>query len=115
MQNKNSSGYTEYIPDSIAMAMCDIPPKGFEKSVTLFGNNNGIWEPFRKLRENFASLKKAKAYMHLLEAEGVEEEELTEAEENLGYLITEYEQQANAPAKDDSDFEDSDDESNSEI
>lgn len=40
--NKNSSYFTEWIPNSIKLSVCDIPPKGLKMSGTFLGNSTSI-------------------------------------------------------------------------
>lgn len=47
--NKNSSYFTEWIPNSIKVSMCDIPPKGLKMSATFIGNSTAISEMFKRV------------------------------------------------------------------
>lgn len=49
VSNKNSSYFTEWIPNPIKSAVCDIPPKGLKMAVTFLGNSTAIEEIFKRV------------------------------------------------------------------
>merc|ERR1712167_520194 len=48
VQNKNSSSFVEWIPNSIKSSVCDIPTKGLKMSVTFLGNSTAIQELWKR-------------------------------------------------------------------
>ena len=53
VQNKNASGFAEWIPNNIKTAVCDIPPRGLKMAATFIGNNTAIQELFKRISEQF--------------------------------------------------------------
>ena len=88
--NKNSSYFTEWIPNSIKLSVCDIPPKGLRMSGTFLGNSTSINNIFKRVGEQFTAMYRRKAWLHWYTAEGMDEMEFTEAESNMNDLVAEY-------------------------
>ncbi|KAI0987151.1 hypothetical protein GJ496_004590 [Pomphorhynchus laevis] len=108
VQSKNASYFVEWIPNNVKTAVCDIPPKGLKMSATFIGNNTSIQELFQRIREQFTSMFRRKAFLHWYTDEGMDEIEFTEAESNMYDLISEYQQYQEATAGDeDNDISDS--------
>ena len=92
LRNKNSSYFSEWIPNSMMSSMCDVPPKGLKMSVTFIGNTTAIQEMFKRIGEHFTAMFRRKAFVHWYTAEGMDEMEFTEAESNMNDLVTSYQQ-----------------------
>jgi tubulin beta len=104
VQNKGSSYFVEWIPNSIKSSICDIPPKGLKMAVTFIGNSTAIQEMFKRVAEQFTAMFRRKAFLHWYTSEGMDEMEFTEAESNMNDLISEYQQYQDATADEESDF-----------
>ncbi|KAJ1672716.1 hypothetical protein EV182_006635 [Spiromyces aspiralis] len=100
-QNKHSSLFVEWIPNSVQIAVCNIPPLGLNLASTFIGNNTAIQGLFSHTRDKFCNLFRRKAFMHWYTEEGMDEMEFTEAESNLNDLISEYQQYQEATVEDD--------------
>ena len=100
LQNKNSSYFVEWLPNSVKTAVCDIPPKGLKMSGTFIGNSTAIQELFKRLSTQFVSMFKRKAFLHWYTGEGMDEMEFTEAESNMNDIISEYQQYQDAAVED---------------
>ena len=98
IHNKNSSYFVEWIPHNIKTAVCDIPPKGLNMSVTFLGNNTAVQDIFKRLADRFSAMFRRKAFLHWYTGEGMDEMEFTEAESNMNDLISEYQQYQEATA-----------------
>ncbi|CAL8088063.1 unnamed protein product [Calicophoron daubneyi] len=92
VQNKNSSHFVEWIPSNIKTAVCDIPPRGMKMAVTFIGNSTAMQDIFRRIGEQYAAMFHRKAFVHWYTAEGMDENEFSEAESNINDLINEYQQ-----------------------
>src|SRR5574340_382737 len=92
VQNKNSSYFVEWIPNNVKSTVCDIPPTGFKMASTFIGNSTSSQEMFRRVSEQITAMFRRKAFLHWYKGEGMDELEFTEAETNLNYLVSEYQQ-----------------------
>ncbi|CAO3628865.1 unnamed protein product [Mucor hiemalis] len=101
VQQKNSTYFVEWIPNSVKTSLCDIPPVGFKMSGTFIGNSTAIQEIFTRVNEQFTSMCRRRAFMHWYLDEGMDEMEFTEAESNMNDLVSEYQQYQEATAEDD--------------
>lgn len=103
VQSKNSAFFTEWIPNNVKTAVCDIPPRGLKMSATFIGNSTSIQELFKRVSEQFSSMFRRRAFLHWYLNEGMDEMEFTEAESNMNDLISEYQncEQAEAVEEDD--------------
>ncbi|XP_024947220.1 tubulin beta chain [Cephus cinctus] len=101
IQNKNSSYFVEWIPNSIKTAICDIPPRGVKMSATSISNTTAIQELFKRMSEQFTAMFKRKAYLHWYTGEGMEESEFSEALNNMYDLVSEYQQYQEAEPDED--------------
>ncbi|KAJ1919736.1 structural constituent of cytoskeleton [Mycoemilia scoparia] len=97
---KNNAYFVEWIPNSVQISQCDVPPVGMDLASTFIGNNTAIQELFTRVRGQFISLFRRKAFMHWFTEEGMDEMEFTEAESNLNDLISEYQQYQEAGVED---------------
>merc|ERR1739838_499201 len=64
VQNKNSSYFVEWIPNTVKTAVCDIPPRGLKMSATFIGNSTAIQELFKRISEQFTAMFRRKAFLH---------------------------------------------------
>jgi len=103
--NKNSSFISEWIPDNFKTSVCDIPPRGVERSATLLANSTAIMEMFKRLVEQFTFMFRRKAYLHWYSDEGMDEMEFTEAESNFNDLVSEYQQYQDATGEEEGEFD----------
>ncbi|KAL3090612.1 hypothetical protein niasHT_023457 [Heterodera trifolii] len=101
VQKRNKSFFVEWIPHNVKTAVCDIPPRGLRMSATFIGNSTAIQELFKRVTEQFNAMFRRKAFLHWYTGEGMEEIEFTEAESNIGDLISEYQQYQDATADED--------------
>lgn len=100
VQNKNKEYFVEWIPNNVKTAVCDIPPRGLKMSATFVGNTTAIQELFKRIAEQFTSMFRRKAFLHWYIGEGMEENDFTEADNNLSDLISEYQQYQDAVSGD---------------
>ncbi|KAG1319814.1 hypothetical protein G6F62_011659 [Rhizopus arrhizus] len=105
VQQKNSSYFVEWIPNSVKTSLCDIPPVGLKMSGTFIGNSTAIQELFKRVNEQFTAMFRRKAFLHWYTGEGMDEMEFTEAESNMNDLVSEYQQYQEATADEDYDEE----------
>ncbi|KAG1461624.1 hypothetical protein G6F56_005686 [Rhizopus delemar] len=101
VQQKNSSYFVEWIPNSVKTSLCDIPPVGLKMSGTFIGNSTAIQDLFKRVGEQFAVMFRRRAFLHWYTGEGMDEMELTEAESNMNDLISEYQQYQEATVEED--------------
>jgi tubulin beta len=73
------SDRTEWIPNNVQTAHCDIPPRGLKMSVTFVGNSTAIQELFKRVSDQFTAMFRRKAFLHWYTSEGMDEMEFTEA------------------------------------
>lgn len=106
MQQKNSSYFVEWIPNSVKTAVCDIAPKGFKMAATFIGNSTAIQELFKRVSDQFSSMFRRKAFLHWYIGEGMDEMEFTEAESNMNDLVSEYQQYQDATVDDEQNYDD---------
>ncbi|KAK7799005.1 LOW QUALITY PROTEIN: hypothetical protein U0070_025956 [Myodes glareolus] len=95
VQNKNSSYFVEWIPNSVKTAVCDIPPWGLKMASTFIGNSTTIQELFKCISEQFTAMFQRKAFLH---GEVKDEMQFTEAESNMNNLVSGYQQYQDATA-----------------
>ena len=100
VQQKNSSYFVEWIPNSVKTSLCDIPPVGLKMSGTFIGNSTAIQELFKRVNEQFTAMFRRKAFLHWYTGEGMDEMEFTEAESNMNDLVSEYQQYQEAGVED---------------
>ena len=93
VQNKNSSYFVEWIPNNLMTAVCDIPPRGLNMSVTFIGNTTAIMTVWRRINEQFTAMFRRKAFLHWYTAEGMDEMEFVEAESNMNDLSLAWQEQ----------------------
>jgi len=108
MQNKNSSYFVEWIPNNIKSTICDIPPKGLKMSATFIANSTAIQELFKRVNDQFVAMFRRKAFLHWYTGEGMDEMEFTEAENNMGDLVAEYQQYQDATAQEEGEWDEED-------
>ncbi|KAL9885280.1 beta-Tubulin at 65B [Glossina fuscipes fuscipes] len=94
VRNKNINHFVEWIPNNIKTAICDIPPRGLKMSATFIGNTTAIQKMLKRILDSATAMYRRKAHMHWYTGEGMEEEELTDAFEQLKELIDTYSRSA---------------------
>ena len=82
VQQKNSSYFVEWIPNSVKTSLCNVPPVGTEQSATFIGNSTAIQSLFKRANQSFTPMFRRKAYLHWYTEEGMDEMEFTEGEPN---------------------------------
>ena len=92
MQLKNSAAFVEWIPNNVKTAVCDIPPKDMKMSGTFLGNSTSIQALFKRISEQFRAMFSRRAFVHWYTGEGMDEQEMVEAESDMNDLISEYQQ-----------------------
>ncbi|DBA00874.1 TPA: hypothetical protein N0F65_008517 [Lagenidium giganteum] len=75
--------------EGFKVGLCSVPPIGQPVSLLCLSNNCCIKETFERMRDRFRKLFVRKAHVHHY-TEFMEMEMLTEAQENIRYLIDEY-------------------------
>lgn len=90
VQNKDSSYFVEWIPNSVKAGVCYIPPKGLKMPSTFIGNTVAIQELVKHILEQFTTMFRCKAFLHWNTGEGMVEMEFTEGESNINDLVLEY-------------------------
>ena len=58
VQNKNASGFAEWIPNNIKTAVCDIPPTRLKMAATFMGNNTAIQSLMRRMGDQYRVMLK---------------------------------------------------------
>ncbi|KAL4438553.1 hypothetical protein ABPG74_015451 [Tetrahymena malaccensis] len=91
-QQKNSNHFTEWIPNSMKLSMCDISLDQVPRSAVLISNNTSIQEVFKRINAQYTSMFRRKAFVHWYLDEGMDEMEFNEAEANMNDLVSEYQQ-----------------------
>uniref|UniRef100_A0A2K6QDJ9 Tubulin beta chain n=1 Tax=Rhinopithecus roxellana TaxID=61622 RepID=A0A2K6QDJ9_RHIRO len=99
LRNKKSRDFIDWLPHNVKTTVCDIPPRGLDRSATFIGNNTAIQELFKRVSEQFTALFRRKAFLHWYTGEGMEEIEFTQAEINIKDLVSEYQQHQDAKAE----------------
>ncbi|KAK2114023.1 hypothetical protein P7K49_008289 [Saguinus oedipus] len=105
VQNKNSSHFTEWIPNNEKMAVCDIPPQGLKMFTIFIGNSGAIQEVFQYISERFTAKFPHKTFLHWYTGKDLEKMEFTMAKSNINYLVFKYQQYQDATAKKEGKFE----------
>ncbi|XP_055636817.1 tubulin beta chain-like [Toxorhynchites rutilus septentrionalis] len=91
IRQKNSSSFSQWIPNNVKSAICDIPPRGLKIAATFIANTTSITQLFNRLLDQFGTMFRRKAFLHWYIGEGMEEREFTDAEQGLRELVNEYE------------------------
>jgi tubulin beta len=92
VQNRNTSDFTDWIPNNVQATYCPIAPKGLDMSATFVGNSTAIQGVFHRVAKQFSAMLCRKAFLHWYTNEGMDEMEFSEAESNVLDLISEYQQ-----------------------
>ena len=96
---------SQWIPNNLKCAICDIPPKGLKMSVGFCGNSTCMQEVMKRVAEQFTGMFRRKAFLHWYTGEGMDEMEFTEAESNMNDLVSEYQQYQDASAEEEGEYE----------
>ncbi|KAL7676176.1 hypothetical protein ACOME3_002432 [Neoechinorhynchus agilis] len=92
IQSKNSAYFIEWVPNNLKTAVCDIAPRGMDKSATFLGNTTAIIALWDRVGEAYRTMYRRKAFIHWYMNEGMDIAEFGEAEAGICDLITEYQQ-----------------------
>ncbi|XP_033224326.1 tubulin beta chain-like isoform X2 [Belonocnema kinseyi] len=92
IRTENNSNFMDWMPNSIKIAMCDVPPRGLNISATAISNSTAIQEVFKRLEHSFSLMFRKKAYLHWYTGEGMYETEFVDAQNIMKDLIFEYQQ-----------------------
>ncbi|CAF1038581.1 unnamed protein product [Adineta ricciae] len=87
---KANHRFIQWIPNNCKIAHCDIPPKGLPCSVTGIANHTGIVQQFDYLLQPFKKLFQRRAFIHWFIDEGMEEIEISEADNRIENLTKQY-------------------------
>ncbi|XP_022208846.1 probable tubulin beta chain CG32396 [Drosophila obscura] len=90
VRNKNLNNFVDWIPNNIKTAICDIPPRGLKMSATFIGNTTAIQTLFQRLLDGSSVMLRRKAHLHWYTGEGMEEQEFTDAQQELQAIIDDY-------------------------
>ncbi|CAN9509987.1 unnamed protein product [Ophioblennius macclurei] len=115
VKDKKSSYFSEWIPNDVMTAVCDVPLCGLGKAATFIGNSTAIQEMFRRILENFTHMFRRKAFLHCYTNEGMDETEFTEAESNMNDLVSEYQQYQDATVEEEGVEEDEEEEEEEDV
>ncbi|CAN6672184.1 tubulin beta chain [Trichomonascus vanleenenianus] len=99
-KTKYAPYFVEWIPNNVQISVCNVPPKGLDRSATFIANSTAVQELFTRTASQFSAMFKRRAFLHSYLNEGMEQVEFTEAESNLNDLISEYQQYQDATADD---------------
>lgn len=99
LQIKNRRQFVGWIPHNLKTAVCDVAPKGTKVSATFLANSTAIQTLFKRICGQFNLMFKRKAFLHWYTNEGMEEEELRQAEDSIADLIADYQQYQEAPLR----------------
>ena len=90
IREKNQDYFVHWIPRSVMIGMCDIPPRGLKMSSSFIGNTTAIKEVIERIFKQFSLMKARQAFFHWYKAEGLEEEDFGQVESGLSDLIAEF-------------------------
>ncbi|EHH26360.1 hypothetical protein EGK_16310, partial [Macaca mulatta] len=96
LRNKKSRDFADWLPHNVKTTVCDIPPRGLDRSATFIGNNTAIEELFKRVSEQCTVMFRRKAFLHWYKGQGMDEMEFTQAESNIKDLVSEYQQHQDA-------------------
>jgi tubulin beta len=90
IQEKNADMFSNWVPNNIKTAICDIPPRGLQLSATFISNTTAIQFLFKRLMTQYQTMFQKRAFIHWYTGEGMDELEFLAAEEGVQSLIDEY-------------------------
>lgn len=97
-QNKYSSNFSEWIPNNVKTAICDIPPPGLRLAATFVANSTSMQDVMKRIDEQYDAMFRRSAFLHWYIGEGMEKDEFQDAQSNLKDLVSEYQQYEEATA-----------------
>lgn len=107
IRQRNSDWFVDWIEGNVQTSICSIPPQGVDMSATFVANSTSIQQLFQRVHSQFSKMFRRKAFLHWYTNEGMDENELTEAESNIIDLINEYAQhQSSDPVEEDGELVD---------
>lgn len=89
IQRTYSGSFASWIPNCIKVGISPVPPIAFKNSATMLGNNMGIADLFENINSNFDMMLQRSAFVHWYIDNGLAEEQLTEAQNNMLELASE--------------------------
>eukprot|EP01101_Sappina_pedata_P002864 TRINITY_DN1307_c0_g1_i1.p1 TRINITY_DN1307_c0_g1~~TRINITY_DN1307_c0_g1_i1.p1 ORF type:complete len:466 (-),score=220.11 TRINITY_DN1307_c0_g1_i1:132-1460(-) len=93
VQARYHDGFAPWIPNNIKTSVCDVAPDATTKmAATFLANNTAIQEVFRRIHDQYTVMFRKKAFLYSYFAEGMDENEFSEAEADIVDLISEYQQ-----------------------
>jgi len=90
IREKNAKFFVQWIPRSIMIGMCDIPPRGLKMSANFIGNTTALKEVFERIHKQFDQMKGRKAFFHWYSQEGLTDDDFNQVDTSLMDLITEF-------------------------
>ena len=87
---KNELSFSNFIPNNVKSAICDVPPRGMKMAATFIANTTSITQLFRRITGQFGTMFRQRAFLHWYTGEGMDEAEFTEMEKGLADLVEEY-------------------------
>ncbi|XP_017810008.3 tubulin beta-8 chain-like [Papio anubis] len=105
LRNKKSRDFADWLPHNVKTTVCDIPPRGLDRSATFIGNNTAIEELFKRVSEQFTALFRCNTFLHWYTGQGLYEMEFTQAEINIKDLVSEYQQHQDAKVEEEVELE----------
>lgn len=92
LREKNSSSFVDWIPDSLLSSICHVPNKDHQLSAILMGNTTSIQTVLKRMDDQYEPMFKRRAFMHHYIQQGLDWNEMSEAEMNVTDLISQYQQ-----------------------
>ncbi len=89
IREKNKTYFVQWIPRSIMIGLCDIPPRGLKMASNFIGNTTAIKEVIERIFKQFQIMKSRRAFFHWYVNEGLEEDDFGQVESGLADLIAE--------------------------
>jgi len=89
IREKNKTYFVQWIPRSIMIGLCDIPPRGLKMASNFIGNTTAIKEVIERIFKQFQIMKSRRAFFHWYIGEGLEEDDFGQVESGLADLIAE--------------------------
>ncbi|KAL0266952.1 UNVERIFIED_CONTAM: hypothetical protein PYX00_009354 [Menopon gallinae] len=90
IQDKNSSKFVEWVPDNAKAFVYELPASLMSVSATMISNTTAIQHLLKRLKDQFYSMFRRKAFLTPYTSEGMEEMEFEEAASSLTDLVDEY-------------------------
>lgn len=82
--------FPDWIPNSMAANICQVPHVEAGESVCFATNNTAIHEVFDRIIHNWDNVYKVKSYLHVFEQDGISQQDMMESRNILQYISDEY-------------------------